>query len=238
MAGQRGSPELGLAAALGHGSSPTMAQQRERSTGSPSQASLGRGRRRGDRASTTMKWRRKCSLQVALGRVEKRRRMGIGVVEDDEAGKVLTQAREVVRRPGDDARWLQWRSSVEVALELEEGRRREGTGTVKVRGGSQPFIGTRGMRRHWGLNGRALKTSVTHSEEGGFKAELEDATELRRGRSLGLSMAQEEGGMAARNRGGGDNACFARLEVEEAGWAGWAKKAGWASKASWAESKK
>jgi hypothetical protein len=37
------SPELGLTAALGHSSSPTMAQRRERSTGSPSMASPGRG---------------------------------------------------------------------------------------------------------------------------------------------------------------------------------------------------
>jgi hypothetical protein len=81
-------------------------------------------------------------------------------------------------------RW-QRRSSVEVVLELGEERRRAGTGAVEVGLGSRPFIGVDGRWRHRGLNGqrqcRALKTLVTLSEEGGFKTELERATELRRG---------------------------------------------------------
>jgi hypothetical protein len=43
-------------------------------------------------------------VRAALGRGEKRRRMGRGTVEDSEAGTVLTQAREVVRWPGNDGK--------------------------------------------------------------------------------------------------------------------------------------
>jgi hypothetical protein len=45
-------------------------------------------------------------------------------VEDGEAGVALTWAREVVRR--------RQRSSVEVALELREERRRAGMGAAKI----------------------------------------------------------------------------------------------------------
>jgi hypothetical protein len=98
------SSELGLLAAPGHGGSSVMVQWRERSTGSPSQASPGRGWWRGDRATVVKKWRWRHSVQVALGCGEKRRRTGRGAVEDGEAGVVLTRAREVVRHPGDDGK--------------------------------------------------------------------------------------------------------------------------------------
>jgi hypothetical protein len=63
-------------------------------------------------------------VRAALGHEEKRRRTGRGAVEDDEAGVALTWAREVVRR--------RQRSSVEVALELREERRRAGMGAAKI----------------------------------------------------------------------------------------------------------
>jgi hypothetical protein len=43
-------------------------------------------------------------VRAALGRGEKRRRMGRGVVEDSEAIAALTWAREAMRRPGDDGK--------------------------------------------------------------------------------------------------------------------------------------
>jgi hypothetical protein len=111
-----------------HGCSPVMAQRRERSTGSPSQDSPRRERWCGDRVTVVRKWWRKCSVRVALGRGEKRRRTGRGAVEDDKAGEALTWAREAVRQPSDDGK----ATVVEVALELEVGRRRVGTGAAKV----------------------------------------------------------------------------------------------------------
>jgi hypothetical protein len=60
------------------------------------------------------KWWRKCSVQAALGRREKRRRTMRGRMEDSEAGEVLTWAREAVRQPGDD-------SKVKVGEELGSG---------------------------------------------------------------------------------------------------------------------
>jgi hypothetical protein len=50
------SPELSLAAALGHSSSPVVAQRKEGCTGSPSWASPGRGWWCGDRAMAVKKW--------------------------------------------------------------------------------------------------------------------------------------------------------------------------------------
>jgi hypothetical protein len=52
-----GSPELGQAAAMGHGGSQAVAQRKEGCTGSPSRASPGHGRRRGDRATMVKMWR-------------------------------------------------------------------------------------------------------------------------------------------------------------------------------------
>jgi hypothetical protein len=75
------SPELGQTAAPGHGGSPTMAQQRERSTGSPSRASPGRGWQRGDRATAVKKWRWRRSVRAALGHGEKRTRAGRGAAK-------------------------------------------------------------------------------------------------------------------------------------------------------------
>jgi hypothetical protein len=63
-------------------------------------------------------------VRAALGHEEKRRRTGRGAVEDGEAGVALTWAQEVVRR--------RQRSSVEVALELREERRRAGMGAAKI----------------------------------------------------------------------------------------------------------
>jgi hypothetical protein len=68
-------------AALGHDGSPAMAQRRERSMGSPSRASPGRGRQRGDRTTAVKKWWWRCSVWAMLGRREKRRGAGRGVVE-------------------------------------------------------------------------------------------------------------------------------------------------------------
>jgi hypothetical protein len=96
MASRRSLPELNLAAALGHDGPRVMAQQRERSMGSLSRASLGRERRCGDRATTVKKWRWRRLVRAALGCGETRRSMGRGEVEDGEAGVALTQAREAV----------------------------------------------------------------------------------------------------------------------------------------------
>jgi hypothetical protein len=63
-------------------------------------------------------------VRAALGHEEKRRRTGRGAVEDGEAGVALTWAREVERQ--------RQRSSVEVALELREERRRAGMGAAKI----------------------------------------------------------------------------------------------------------
>jgi hypothetical protein len=62
------------------------------------------GWRCGDWATMVKKWRWRRPVRAALGRGEKRRRMGRGTVEDSEAGTVLTQAREVVRWPGNDGK--------------------------------------------------------------------------------------------------------------------------------------
>jgi hypothetical protein len=69
VAGGRDSPELGLTVAPVHGGSPVMEQWRKEHVESLSQASLGRGRRCGDRAMA----------------VKKRKRVGGGEVEDDGA---------------------------------------------------------------------------------------------------------------------------------------------------------
>jgi hypothetical protein len=122
------SSELALMAALGHGGSPAMEQRRERSTGSPSRASLGRGLRRGDQATAVKKWRWRHSVRATLGRGEKRRRMGRGAVEDDEAGVALTWAREAVRRPGNDGK-------VAVAEEISGGGARARRGEEESRDG-------------------------------------------------------------------------------------------------------
>jgi hypothetical protein len=73
--------ELGLTVAPGHGGSPTMAQRRERSMGSLSQASLGHVRWHGDRATVVKKWRWRHSVRAALGHGEKRRRAGRGAAK-------------------------------------------------------------------------------------------------------------------------------------------------------------
>jgi hypothetical protein len=169
------SPELGLMAALGHGNSPAMVQRRERSTGSPSRASPGRGRRCGDWAMAVKKWRWRCSVRGVLGRGEKRRRMGIGVVEDGEADAALNRAQDLVRRPSNDGK----AAAVEVALEFGEESRRAGMGAAKIGRGPQPFMGAGGRWRLWGFKGRhqcrVSKMLVSQSEEGGggrrFKAE-------------------------------------------------------------------
>jgi hypothetical protein len=68
------------------------------------------------------------------------------------------------------AKQRRWRSSVEVALELREERRKAGMGATKIGRGPQPFIGAGGRRRHWVFNGRhqcrVSKTLITKSEEG------------------------------------------------------------------------
>jgi hypothetical protein len=78
MASRRSSSELGLAAAPGHDGSRVMAQQRERSTWSLSQASPGCGWRCGDRAMVVKKWRWRRSVWAMLGCGEKRREGGGG----------------------------------------------------------------------------------------------------------------------------------------------------------------
>jgi hypothetical protein len=62
-----------------------MAQREEGCTGSPSQASPGRGRKGGGQAMVLKKRRRRRSVRAAPGRGEKRRRAGRGAVEDGEA---------------------------------------------------------------------------------------------------------------------------------------------------------
>jgi hypothetical protein len=103
-AGPRGSPELGLAAAPGHGDLLMMAQWRERSMRSPSRDNSEHGQWRGDQATAVKKWQWWCSVQVAHGHGEKRRWMGRGAVDDGEAGAALTRAREAVRWSGDDGK--------------------------------------------------------------------------------------------------------------------------------------
>jgi hypothetical protein len=83
----KSSPELGLAAAPGRGGLPVTAQQREGSTGSPSQASPLCGGWRGDRAAVVKKRWWWCSVGVVLESRERRRRAGRGAVED---GRALT----------------------------------------------------------------------------------------------------------------------------------------------------
>jgi hypothetical protein len=64
--------------------------------GSPSQASPGRGQRRGDRAMTMKKWLRKRLVRAALGCGEKRRGAAGGrgsAVEDGKADATLTRVR-------------------------------------------------------------------------------------------------------------------------------------------------
>jgi hypothetical protein len=139
---------------------------------------------------------------AVLGRGEKR--TGRGAVEDGEADAALTWAREAVRRPSDDGKAVMaeelggggsraWRGEEESGDRCGEGRAR-----------TSAFYRAGGRWRRRGLNGRrqcrALKTPVTRSEGGGFKAELEHATELRRRRPFGLSMAREEGNAAAHGR--------------------------------------
>jgi hypothetical protein len=94
--------EFSLTAALGHGGLPAMAQLRERSTGSPSRASPGHGQWHDGRVTAVKKWRWRHSVRLALEQGDKRRRTWRDAVEDGEAGAVLTQSREEVRRPGDD----------------------------------------------------------------------------------------------------------------------------------------
>jgi hypothetical protein len=171
MASRRGSSELAIPAALGHGGSPVMVQWGERSTGSPSRASPGRGRWRGDQATAVKKQWRRWLVWVALGHVEKRRRTGRRVMENSEAGEVLTRAPEMVRWPGDDGK-------AAVAEELD------GSGTRARRGDEESWDGCcegrvrasafyKGWRQvgRQGLNGqhqcRPLKTPVTQSEKGG-----------------------------------------------------------------------
>jgi hypothetical protein len=72
MAGQRGSSELGLAAASVHGGSPAVAQRGEGCMGSPSRASPRRGRWCGDRAAAVKKRRWRRSVWAVLGHRDKR----------------------------------------------------------------------------------------------------------------------------------------------------------------------
>jgi hypothetical protein len=81
----KGSLELGLVAAPRHGSSSVMGQRREGSTGSPSQASPGRGRRCGDRATAVKRQQWCCLVEALLKCGERERRAGRGVVEDGGA---------------------------------------------------------------------------------------------------------------------------------------------------------
>jgi hypothetical protein len=138
-------------AALGHCDSPTMAQRRERSTGSPSGASPGRGRWCGDPVMVVKKWQWRHSVRAMLGRGEKTRRMGRGAVEDgkaveEELGGGGTQPQRREERRGAE----------ESGDECSEGRVRASTG---------------GRWRRRGLNGRrqcrAFKTLVTRTEGGG-----------------------------------------------------------------------
>jgi hypothetical protein len=57
---------------LGHDGSHGLAEQKEGCTRSPSRASPGRGRRRGDRATVVKKWWWRSSVWVVLGCREKR----------------------------------------------------------------------------------------------------------------------------------------------------------------------
>jgi hypothetical protein len=80
-----GSPELGLAAAPGHGGSLVVAQRGEGCTGSPSRASLGRGWQCGGQVMVVKKWWRRRSVRVVHGHAEKRKRAGRGAVENGGA---------------------------------------------------------------------------------------------------------------------------------------------------------
>jgi hypothetical protein len=80
-----GSQELSLAAALGHGGPPAVAQRKEGCIGSPSRASPRLGRRCGDQATAVKKWWRRRLVRAAHGRGKKRRRAGRGVVENGGA---------------------------------------------------------------------------------------------------------------------------------------------------------
>jgi hypothetical protein len=82
MVSRRGSSVLGLAVALGHGGSPAAVQWGDRCMGSPYRASLGRGRRCGDRVTAMKKRRWWCSMWAVFWRGEKRRRARRGAVED------------------------------------------------------------------------------------------------------------------------------------------------------------
>jgi hypothetical protein len=72
VAGGRDSPELGLTVALVHGGSPVMEQWRKEHMESLSRASLGRGRRCGDRAMAANKRRWWHSVRSMLGHGKKR----------------------------------------------------------------------------------------------------------------------------------------------------------------------
>jgi hypothetical protein len=161
--------DLGLTAALGHGGSPALAQQRQRSMGSPSRVSLGCGRRCGDRATVVKKWQSRCSVRAAPGHGEKRR-MGRSAVEDSEAGVALTQAQEAVRQPGDDG-------NAAVSEEIGGGGARarrgeeeseDGCGKDRARASAfyrgQREAGTLGIQ--WPASIRVLKISVTQSDGG------------------------------------------------------------------------
>jgi hypothetical protein len=78
----KNSPEIGLAAVLGHDRSLETAQWREGCTESPSRASPGRGWWCGDRATVVKRRRRWHSIRAVLEHGEKRRRAGRGEVED------------------------------------------------------------------------------------------------------------------------------------------------------------
>jgi hypothetical protein len=166
-----------------------------------SRASQGRGRWRGARATTVKKRWRKFSVPVMLGRREKRRRMGRGVVEDSEAGEALTRAREVVRWPSDDGKAAASEELSGGGARAQRGEEVSGDGCGEGWVRASAFYRGRREAEHRGLKGqrqcRALKASITRSEEGAFKAELEHATKLRMGRPLGLSMAREEGSTSA-----------------------------------------
>jgi hypothetical protein len=81
----RGSPELGLTATPMHGGSPALEQWRKERVGSPSRASLGRGRWCGNWAIAAKKRWWWCSVRAVLGPRKKRKRAGQGAVEDDGA---------------------------------------------------------------------------------------------------------------------------------------------------------
>jgi hypothetical protein len=83
---------------LGHGGSPAVAQWGEGCALSPSQASPGRGRWCGDRATVVKKRWWQYPVRAVLGHGEKRRRVGRGAVDDGRA-LPLYRGREVGRWP-------------------------------------------------------------------------------------------------------------------------------------------